>query len=339
MTKLARADIVSLMARPLRIEFNGAWHHVMNRGRQRENIFRDAQDYKAFIDLLKSTSEMFRVGVAAYCLMSNHYHLLLQTSEGNLARAMRHLGGVYTQWFNRRHSLDGQLFKGRYKAILVGEDEYFQGLVRYIHHNPLKAGLVKTLEDYPWSSHHGYLQRGDASKWLHVKPLLSEFSDDPAKARTEYRRFMAQDDDEVIEKIFSLKKLPAILGTAEFVQTIKDRFFASKLSTEIPESKQLTPVTMESIKETVCRAYGITEDALAASARGVTNTPRDISIYLARALRGDSLKHIGEYFEIKKYSTVASAIARVKTKIQKDQRVAERIEKIVKEIDKSQRTV
>jgi REP element-mobilizing transposase RayT len=311
----------------------------MNRGRQRENLFRDVQDYKAFIDLLKSTSEMFRVGIAAYCLMSNHYHILLQTPEANLARAMRHLGGVYTQWFNRRHGLDGQLFKGRYKAILVGEDEYFQGLVRYIHHNPLKAGLVKTLKDYPWSSHHGYLQRSDAWKWLHVRPLLSKFSDDPAKARAEYRHFMAQDGDEAIEKVFSLKKLPAILGTAEFVQTIKDRFFTSKLSTEIPESKQLTPVTMEAIRENVCQAYGITEDALAASARGVTNTPRDISIYLARALRGDSLKHIGEYFEIEKYSTVASAIARVKSKIMNDQEVAGKIERIVKEIGKSQREI
>jgi len=141
----------------------------------------------------------------------------------------------------------------------------------------------------------------------------------------------------VIEKVFSLKKLPAILGTAEFVQTIKDRFFTSKLSTEIPESKQLAPVTMETIKEAVCQTYGITEDALAASARGVTNTPRDITIYLARTLRGDSLKHLGEYFEIEKYSTVASAIARAKTRIKNDQGLAERVEKVVKEIDKSQK--
>ncbi|WP_092372205.1 transposase [Desulfomicrobium apsheronum] len=92
------------MARPLRIDFNGAWHHVMNRGRQRENIFRDAQDYKAFTDLLKSTSEMFRVNVAAYCLMSNHYHILVQSSEGNLARAMRHLGGAYTKYIRGLHT-------------------------------------------------------------------------------------------------------------------------------------------------------------------------------------------------------------------------------------------
>jgi len=327
------------MARPLRIDFNGAWHHVMNRGRQREVIFRDIQDYKAFLGLLKSTSEMFRVGVAAYCLMPNHYHLLLQSSEGNLARAMRHLGGVYTQWFNRRHGLDGQLFKGRYKAILVGEDEYLQGLVRYIHHNPLKAGLTKSLDEFPWSSHLGYLRRGDAWKWLHAKPLLSQFSDDPAKARAEYRRFMARDENEEIERIFSLKKLPAILGNSDFVQSIKDRFFAAKLSPEVPESRQLAPITMEAIKGAVCEAYAVTEDALASSARGITNDPRDICIYLARTLKGDSLKQIGERFNIEKYSTVASAIARAKGKIEADRKVADRIKGIVMAIGKSQKKI
>ena len=307
----------------------------MNRGRQRENIFHDAQDFKAFTDLLKSTSEMFRVNVAAYCLMSNHYHLLLQSSEGNLARAMRHLGGVYTQWFNRRHGLDGQLFKGRYKAILVGEDEYLQGLVRYIHHNPLKAGLAKSLDEYPWSSHLGYLRRVDTWKWLHTGPLLSQFSDDPAKARAEYRRFMAQDENEEIERIFSLKKLPAILGNSEFVQSIKDRFFAAKLSEEVPESRQLSPITMDAVKEAVCKAFDVTEKELGSSARGITNDPRDIAIYLARALKGDSLKQIGEYFKIEKYSTVASAIARVKGKIGTDKKMAEKIEKIGRELDKS----
>ncbi|MDY0227888.1 MAG: transposase [Desulfomicrobium apsheronum] len=325
------------MARPLRIDFNGAWHHVMNRGRQRENIFRDAQDYKAFTDLLKSTSEMFRVNVAAYCLMSNHYHILVQSSEGNLARAMRHLGGVYTQWFNRRYGLDGQLFKGRYKAILIGEDEYLQGLIRYIHHNPLKAGLTKSLSEYPWSSHLGYLRRGDAWKWLHTETLLSQFSDDPAKARAEYRRVMARDEDEEIERIFSLKKLPAILGNSDFVQTIKDRFFVAKLSPEVPESRQLAPVTIEAIKKAVCEAHGVTENVLASSVRGITNDPRDISIYLSRILKGDSLKQIGEHFKIEKYSTVASAIARVKRKVDTDEKEAERIENIVRMIDKSQK--
>ena len=327
------------MARPLRIEFEGAWHHVMNRGRQREVIFRDPEDYKAFTGLLKSTSEMFRLGVAAYCLMPNHFHLLLQTPEANLARAMRHLGGVYTQWFNRRYGLDGQLFRGRYKAILVGEDEYLQGLVRYIHHNPVKAGMVKTLEEYPWSSHLGYLRRGDAWKWLHTGPLLAQFSDDPAKARAEYRRFMARDDDENIERVFSLKKLPTILGNSEFVQTIKDRFFAAKLSPEVPQSRQLAPVTAEDIRKAVCNVYGVEEETMNSSSRGITNEPRDVAMYLARTLRGDSLNRIAAGFEIEKYSTVASAISRIKMRIVAGKDLADRVERSKREIEMRQRKI
>lgn len=327
------------MARPLRIEFEGAWHHVMNRGRRREVIFRDLEDYKAFAGLLKSTSEMFRLGVAAYCLMPNHYHLLLQTPEGNLARAMRHLGGVYTQWFNRRHGLDGQLFRGRYKAILVGEDEYLRGLVRYIHHNPLKAGMVKTLEEYPWSSHLGYLHREDTWKWLHTGPLLAQFSDDQAKARAEYLRFMARDDDENIERVFSLKKLPAILGNSEFVQTIKDRFFTAKLSPEVPQSRQLAPVTAEDIRDAVCKVYVVEETTMQSSSRGITNEPRDVAMYLARTLRGDSLNRIAAEFKIEKYSTVASAISRIKMKIETDKNLADRVERSKREIEKRQRKI
>jgi REP element-mobilizing transposase RayT len=111
-----------VMARPLRIEFPGAWYHVMNRGRRGENIFSGKQDHEAFLAVLSACSEMFDLKVGAYCLMSSHYHLLVQTPAGNLSRAIRHLNGVYTQRYNRRRDTDGQLFRGRYKSVLVEED-------------------------------------------------------------------------------------------------------------------------------------------------------------------------------------------------------------------------
>ena len=111
-----------VMARPLRIEFPGAWYHVMNRGRRGENIFSGKQDHEAFLAVLSACSEMFDLKVGAYCLMSSHYHLLVQTPAGNLSRAIRHLNGVYTQRYNRRRDIDGQLFRGRYKSVLVEED-------------------------------------------------------------------------------------------------------------------------------------------------------------------------------------------------------------------------
>lgn len=123
------------MTRPLRIEYPDDWYHVMNRGRRGENVFADGDDYKDFIALLQETSKMFNFRVSAFCLMSNHYHILVQTSTGNLSRAMRHVNGVYTQRYNRRQNTDGQLFRGRYKSVLVQEDSHLLELLRYIHRN------------------------------------------------------------------------------------------------------------------------------------------------------------------------------------------------------------
>ena len=131
------------MSRPLRIEYPGAWYHVMNRGRRHCDVFEEEEDFHLFLDILKNTSKMWNLKVSAYCLMSNHYHLLVQTPDGNLSRCMRHLNGVYTQRFNRRHDYDGQLFRGRYKAILVEEDHYLLELLRYIHCNPTRLDLSK----------------------------------------------------------------------------------------------------------------------------------------------------------------------------------------------------
>ena len=124
----------------------------MKRGRRGEKVFETKKDYGLFIDLLEELKEVFNVKVAAYCLTSNHYHLLVQTPDANLFRSMRHLGGVYTQRYNKSHGCEGQLFKGRYKSIVVESDSYAIELVRYIHRNPLEAGLVDNLEKYPWST-------------------------------------------------------------------------------------------------------------------------------------------------------------------------------------------
>ena len=145
------------MSRPLRIEYPGAWYHVMNHGRRAEKIFVNKEDCEAFIELLIESAEMWNVRIAAYCLLSNHYHILLQTPDANLSRLMRHVDGVYTQYFNRVHQSEGQLFRGRYKSILVDAESYLLQLVRYIHKNPLNAGLVNELWKYTWSSHRGYL--------------------------------------------------------------------------------------------------------------------------------------------------------------------------------------
>ncbi|WP_240744921.1 transposase [Desulforhopalus sp. IMCC35007] len=164
------------MSRPLRLEYPGAWYHVMNRGRWGEKIFFTATDRETFLKVLQEASELWNMRISAYCLMPNHYHLFVQTPDGNLSRCMRHVNGVYTQRFNREHKKEGQLFRGRYKAVLVDEESYLLEVLRYIHRNPLKAGIVKSLDDFPWSSHKGYLSKAKKWSWLEKETLLTQLT-------------------------------------------------------------------------------------------------------------------------------------------------------------------
>ena len=153
------------MPRPERIEYEYAFYHVMNRGRGRRLIFHNEQYYQVFLETLESACERFGGIVHAYCLMGNHYHLLIETPLANLGRIMRHVNGVYTQQYNRIKKTDGSLFRGRYKALIVDADAYLLQLTRYIHRNPIdtKRPMVDELQDYPWSSYPAYDKKKGSS--------------------------------------------------------------------------------------------------------------------------------------------------------------------------------
>jgi len=323
------------MSRPLRIEYRGAWYHIMNRGRRGEPVFANRGDYRQFVELLKETTEVWNLRTAAYCLMPNHYHLLVQTPDGNISRCMRHIDGVYTQRFNQRHGCDGQLFGGRYKSILLDADSYLLQLVRYIHRNPLRAGLAKGLDRYVWSSHRGYLSRSKEWDWLHKEHVFSILSKSKANRLKRYQRFVSMEDEEAITSVYEGKRWPSVFGSERFVNTVKEKFFSRKVDEEVPQSKELAPGT-DRIKRGVCEFYRIDQAELLRSRRGDFNEPRNVAIYLTRRLRGDSLKEIGEQFQMDKYSSVSSGIERMKALIAKDQRLRSRVEKLVLMLAKSQ---
>lgn len=315
------------MSRPLRIQYPNAWYHVMNRGRRGDLVFEIKDDYKRFIDVLHEAIELFALRVSAFCLMPTHYHLLVQTPDANLPRCMRHINGVYTQRFNSAHSLDGQLFRGRYKAIVVAEDNYLLQLVRYIHRNPVRAGMVESTSDYEWSSHKGYLSRARKWDWLHKQFILSMLVKDPKIQVKSYRAFMGEDEDEDLLRLLSLKKWPSLLGDKQFVEQLKNRFFEQKRHIEVPESKQLAP-DIAQIKKAICSYYKIDDDQLYYTKRGAFNEARAMGLLLTRWLRGETLEVIGEHFKIEKYSTVSSAIERFKRRLVSDRQLSKRLDQV-----------
>jgi len=326
------------MSRPLRIQYPDAWYHVMNRGRRGESVFLETRDYSVFVELLKEVVDMYKVRVAAYCLIPNHYHLLIQTPGGNLARSMRHLNGIYTQRFNRVHHCDGQLFRGRYKSILVDADSYLLELVRYIHRNPLEAGLVKELNKYAWSSHKGYLSNAKKWDWLHKSFILSLFAKDRREGINGYKKFILMETPEEINRIFSQSKFPSMLGSESFINRVKEKFFHKKLHDEIPESRRLAPES-EEIKKSICKAYCIEESSLLSSRRGVVNEPRNVAIFLVRRLTGEKLGEIGRQFRIAKYSSVSSVIEKMKREISVDRKLRVRVKNIEKSLYNSQQQI
>lgn len=179
------------MALPLRLEFCGAIYHVCARGNARWAIYLDDEDREGFLDLLGWVCDRFNGVVHSYCLMGNHYHLLLETPDGNLARGMRQLNGVYTQQFNRRHGRGGHVFQGRYNAILVQRGHYLLELTRYVVLNPVRARMVDAAGDWPWSAYRAQLGDVPAPWWLDTDRVLGQFGDQVGRAIRAYEAFVA----------------------------------------------------------------------------------------------------------------------------------------------------
>jgi len=180
------------MSRPLRLEFPHALYHITARGDRQEAIYEDDTDRHLFLEILGDAVADFNWQVHAYCLMSNHYHLLVETPDGNLSAGMRQLNGVFTQRSNRKHGRVGHVFQGRYKAILVDRDHYLLEVARYVVLNPVRAGMVRLPQDWPWSSYGAMTGQVEPPRWLTTDALLSPFGTVRAEAVRAYAQFVAE---------------------------------------------------------------------------------------------------------------------------------------------------
>lgn len=203
------------MARPLRLEFPGALYHVTSRGDRREDIYLDDADRKEWLSVLAMVCHRYNWIVHSYCQMTNHYHLVVETVEGNLSAGMRQLNGVYTQRFNRSHQQVGHLFQGRYKAILVQKEAHLLELSRYVVLNPVRAKMVAVPEAWPWSSYLTQISEMVAPEWLNTGWLLEQFSSQRKSARQAFQRFVMEGNGLASPLIATRHQL--LLGDDDFI--------------------------------------------------------------------------------------------------------------------------
>lgn len=225
------------MARPLRLEFPGAIYHVTARGNAQNAIFLDDEDRSLLLTCLAEAVTRFHWQCHAYCLMDNHYHLLIETPEGNLSQGMRQLNGVYTQRFNRLHLRVGHVFQGRYKAILVERDSYLLELCRYVVLNPIRAKMVKQIARYPWSSYPATMGLVNRPKWLNTDWLLSQFGKQRAAAQRHYAEFVAQGGK--LPSPWSALRGQVMLGSDAFVEQMRPMLDEKAGMKEIPRTQRL----------------------------------------------------------------------------------------------------
>tara|TARA_B100002003_G_scaffold234142_1_gene247693 strand:- start:326 stop:1144 length:819 start_codon:yes stop_codon:yes gene_type:complete len=256
--------------------------------------------------------------------MKNHYHILVHTPEGNLSRFMRHVNGVYTQRFNRKHKRDGPLFRGRYKSILIQADEYLTQVVKYIHRNPLKAKMVINLKDYKWSSHKIYLKGKCFEEWIDIDSVLTLFSGRRKEAIRKYNEFMGSQVSKEVNQFYSNKNQGSILGDNLFIDWVKDKHISRdrKADLEIREKRQIQGERrIETIQKEVCKRFKVNKSILCITKRGEENIPRLFAISLSRELSGLSFSEIAKRFDILSYKTIASSNFRLKEKIKKNKKL------------------
>jgi len=274
------------MARPLRIEFAGALYHVTARGDRQEDIYVTDADRIDFLGILKQVVERFNWLVHAYCLMDNHYHLLIETPDGNLGKGMRQLNGVYTQTSNRNNKRVGHVFQGRYKAILVQKESYLLELARYIVLNPVRAGMLNNVKSWPWSSYRDTAGFRAAPQWLTTDWLLAAFGNKLSRAQIKYQQFVAEGKNQ--PSPWEQLRNQVFLGSEAFVDDLLFKIESNKALSEIPKSQRRKKSKSLEYYENHTRS-------------------RNEAILASYASGGYSMKEVGDYFGLH-YSWVSRVV-------------------------------
>jgi len=321
------------MARPLRVEYPGAFYHVINRGNRNEVIFEGVRDKEMFLEYLDRATERFSLSIHTYCLMGNHYHLLVETAQANLSHAVQWLNVSYATYFNRKHQRNGHLFQGRFKAILVEADEYLKILSRYIHLNPVRAKLVSAPEEYLWSSYRAFVGKSKSPDFLQTDWLLATFGNKKQEAIKNYKDFVEEVDIRTLENPHTYAASGFILGNQEFVNWVEETFLSSRGNEkEIPQLRELkTKPSPERVVEKVCEEFERTEEEVLA--KGLKrNKAREVAIYLSKQLTGLTCNNLGNFFGGVSGALITTMSNRIAEEKARNSVLKARVEKVKRQI-------
>jgi len=315
------------MARKPRIHIPGAVYHVIQRGNARQTVFRDDDDFGYYCTLMQEGVERFRCRILAFCLMPDHVHLAVQVGDLPLSRLMQNIGYRYTRWFNERHGRSGQLFQGRYKAVMVDSDAYLQELIRYIHLNPVRAGLAQIPVGYKWSSHRAYCGQVTVP-WLTTDWALAEYDDHARIAINRFQRFVADGLSE---------------GTRDDLQgrggvdsrLLGDEAFLARALAAPPAHPKCEGDARAAV-EAVLRAYELTDRQL--SAPGKTRPAAEARAVAALIVYEDGHGTLTELGGLvgRDVTTLSSAVQRLKKRLADDPGLAAKVAALREPLTKPQ---
>lgn len=313
------------MARPLRIEYEGAFYHVTSRGNERKKIFLGKTDYERFRTYLKEGQAKYGFILHGYVLMGNHYHLLLETPKRNLSRIMHYLNSSYSTYFNLKRKREGHLFQGRFKAHLVEKDSYLLELSRYLHLNPVRAGLVEKPEAYPYSSYRTYI--GSVTDEI-VFPHRVWAMTAPTEAPLHYQRFVEEGLTSQIENPLRGLYGGMLLGGEEFIRHTLERVKQpSTLQRDISHRRAMKAADVETILQCMVSTLHTSREAILAP----RNAFRDLAIYLSKKYTGATNREIGNLFGGISYSAVTRVCERFERKLD-DPELRKRASMVIREL-------
>lgn len=313
------------MARPLRIEYPGAVYHVICRGNNRQAIYRDNPDRKRYLEKLSQYCQEKKVDLLAYCLLSNHLHLLLETPEGNLSKMMQALQTSYTVYFNQRHDRTGHVFEQRYKAMLVDKDNYLLQVSRYVHLNAVSAKLAGRPQDYRWSSYGSYLG-GKGIPGLKPAAVLGYFSAGKNRQIQQYREYVEGGRGDKLHNAAPEVSKQIFVGDEDFVEAMQRRSQA-KAAPEVRFS-------FKRIVKAVSAVTGIDEDEIRREQRGdEVKGSRELLCYVARRHGEVSMAELARFLMVKESSTPSHALRRAAARMKADSGFRRQLERVLKKLN------